>query len=154
MQPSRSIEGLLAIMAALRTPDGQPLDLTLTTNGSLLKRKARALKAADLIVFVVDGREGLIPGDEDIAQSVRDANVPVILAINKSDDRRARAGALELYRLGFEPVVEISAEHGEDSVNEAIDDVIGNYLNKKMNGIRIDWKSVTEEVEDLLENYY
>lgn len=74
---------------------------------------ARALKTADLIVMVVDGREGLIPGDQDIAKATRDAGVPVILAINKSDDRRARAGALELYRLGFDDVIEISAEHGE-----------------------------------------
>ena len=62
---------------------------------------ARALKHADLIVMVVDGREGLIPGDQDIAKAARDVNVPIILAINKSDDRRARAGALELYRLGI-----------------------------------------------------
>ena len=74
---------------------------------------ARALKTADLIVLVVDGREGLIPGDEDIAKAARDAGVPVILAINKADDRRARAGALELYRLGFDSVIEISAEHGD-----------------------------------------
>jgi GTP-binding protein len=74
---------------------------------------ARALKTADLIVFVVDGREGLIPGDEEIAKSVRDAGVPVILAVNKTDDRRARDGALELYRLGFDTVIEISAEHGQ-----------------------------------------
>ena len=73
---------------------------------------ARALKSADLIVMVVDGREGLIPGDEDIAKATRDAGVPVILAINKTDDRRARVGALELYRLGFDTVIEISAEHG------------------------------------------
>ena len=73
----------------------------------------RALKSADLIVMVVDGREGLIPGDEDIAKATRDANVPVILAINKSDDRRARAGGLELYRLGFDTVVHVSAEHGD-----------------------------------------
>ena len=79
----------------------------------VMEQGSRALKSADLIVMVVDGREGLIPGDEDIARATRDANVPVILAINKSDDRRARAGALELYRLGFEHVIEISAEHGE-----------------------------------------
>ncbi len=54
---------------------------------------ARALKSADLIVMVVDGREGLIPGDQDIAKATRDAGVPVILAINKTDDRRARIGA-------------------------------------------------------------
>src|SRR3569832_412473 len=67
---------------------------------------ARALHGADLIIMVVDGREGLIPGDDDIAKTARDANVPVILAINKSDDRRARVGALELYRLGFDSVME------------------------------------------------
>src|SRR5688572_20672611 len=79
----------------------------------VMAQGSRALKTADLIVLVVDGREGLIPGDEDIAKATRDAGVPVILAVNKSDDRRARAGALELYRLGFDTVVEISAEHGD-----------------------------------------
>jgi GTP-binding protein len=79
----------------------------------VIAQGSRALKGADLIVMVVDGREGLIPGDEEIAKATRDAGVPVILAINKSDDRRARAGALELYRLGFDTVVEISAEHGD-----------------------------------------
>src|SRR5215204_3514642 len=45
---------------------------------------ARALKSADLIVIVVDGREGLVPGDQDIAQAARAVNVPIILAINKT----------------------------------------------------------------------
>jgi GTP-binding protein len=60
----------------------------------------------------VDGREGLVPADEAVAAAARATGVPVILAINKMDDRRARDGALELYRLGFDPVVEVSAEHG------------------------------------------
>lgn len=84
---------------------------------------ARALKTADLIVFVVDGREGLIPGDEEIAKAARDANVPIILAINKTDDRKAREGALELYRLGFETVVEISAEHGQ-GVGDLLEEIV------------------------------
>lgn len=84
---------------------------------------ARALKHAEVIVFVVDGREGLIPGDEDIAQAARDTGVPVILAVNKTDDRRARAGALELTRLGFDPVVEISAEHGE-GVGDLLEEIV------------------------------
>jgi GTP-binding protein len=79
----------------------------------VIARGTRALKAADLIVLVVDGREGLIPGDQEIAKTARDAGVPVILAINKTDDRRARDGALELSRLGFNTVIEISAEHGQ-----------------------------------------
>ena len=73
----------------------------------------KALKSADLIVFVVDGREGLVSGDEEIAKSVRDSGVPAILAINKADDRRARDAALEFARLGFASMVEISAEHGQ-----------------------------------------
>jgi len=44
----KNLEHLVELLAALRTPDGQPLDLTLTTNGSLLARKAAALKAAGL----------------------------------------------------------------------------------------------------------
>ena len=72
----------------------------------------RALSGADLIVFIVDGREGLVSGDEEIAATLRTLDVPVILAINKTDDRRARDRALEFYRLGFDPVVEIAAEHG------------------------------------------
>ena len=78
----------------------------------VVERGQRALASAELIIFVVDGREGLIPGDQQIAAAVRNTGVPVILAINKMDDRRGKDGALELYRMGFESVVEISAEHG------------------------------------------
>ena len=79
----------------------------------VVERGQRALASAELIIFVVDGREGLIPGDQEIAAAVRNTGVPVVLAINKMDDRRGRDGALELYRMGFDRVVEISAEHGQ-----------------------------------------
>jgi GTPase len=72
----------------------------------------RAVAQADVVVFVVDGREGKTPADDEIAAALRAADVPVVLAINKTDDKRARAGALEFYQLGFDPAVEISAEHG------------------------------------------
>jgi GTP-binding protein len=78
----------------------------------VVDRGRRALARADLVVMVADGREGLVAGDQEVARAARIANVPVILAINKIDDRRARDGALELYRLGFDPVIEVSAEHG------------------------------------------
>jgi GTP-binding protein len=89
----------------------------------VVERGQRALKTADVIVFVVDGREGLVPGDADIAGAVRAANVPAILAVNKTDDRRARAGALELYRLGFDPIIEVSAEHGQ-GIGELLDEIV------------------------------
>jgi GTPase len=89
----------------------------------VVERGRRALSTADLVVFVVDGREGLVPGDEDIAAAIRSTGAAAILAVNKTDDRRARAGALELYRLGFDPIVEISAEHGQ-GVGELLDEIV------------------------------
>ena len=83
----------------------------------------RAVESADVLVFVVDGRDGLVPGDQDIAASLRSASVPVILAVNKTDDKRARGRAVEFYQLGFEPVVEIAAEHGE-GVGDLLDEII------------------------------
>jgi len=89
----------------------------------VVERGRRAITSADVIVFVVDGREGLVPSDEEIAAVVRAANVPAILAVNKTDDRRARSGALELYRLGFDPILEVSAEHGH-GVGELLDEIV------------------------------
>jgi GTP-binding protein len=71
----------------------------------------------------VDGRDGLLPGDQEIAGALRSASVPVIMAVNKTDDKRARGRALEFYQLGFEPVVEIAAEHG-DGVGDLLDEVV------------------------------
>jgi GTP-binding protein len=83
----------------------------------------RALETAEVIVFLVDGREGLLPGDQEIAERLRAVNVPVLMAVNKTDDKRARGRAVEFYKLGFEPVVEIAAEHA-DGVGDLLDEVI------------------------------
>jgi GTP-binding protein len=86
----------------------------------------RAIKTADLVVLVVDGREGLVSGDEEIAGALRSVNAPVIIAVNKTDDRRARGRSVEFYTLGFEPVIEIAAEHGE-GVGDLLDEVIARF---------------------------
>ena len=83
----------------------------------------RALDSATVIVFVVDGRDGLVPGDEEIAATLRALRVPVLLAVNKTDDKRARGRSLEFYELGIEPVVEIAAEHGE-GVGDLLDEIV------------------------------
>lgn len=83
----------------------------------------RAIASADVVVFLVDGREGVVPGDEEIARALHAAGKPVIVAVNKTDDRRARNRALEFYQFGFEPVVEIAAEHG-DGVGDLLDAVV------------------------------
>jgi GTP-binding protein len=83
----------------------------------------RALAAADLVIFVLDAREGLVPGDQEIARRLRETGRPVLLAINKTDDKRTRNHVLDFYRLGFEPALEISAEHGT-GVAELLDEVV------------------------------
>jgi GTPase len=86
----------------------------------VLERGRRAIAQADLLVLVVDGREGLVPGDREIAKVVREADVPALVAINKSDDRRARSNAMDFHQLGFDQVFEISAEHA-DGVGDLLD---------------------------------
>jgi len=83
----------------------------------------RALEAADLVVIVVDGREGLVPGDEQIAERVHQLGVPTLLAVNKTDDLRSRNRINEFFKLGFEPILEVAAEHG-DGVAELLDDIV------------------------------
>jgi len=89
----------------------------------VLERGRRAIGDADLLVLVVDGREGLVGGDREIAQVIREAGKPALLAVNKLDDKRARSGALEMYQLGFDPVFEIAAEHG-DGVGDLLDAIV------------------------------
>ena len=93
----------------------------------------KALETADVVVFVVDGREGLVSGDEEIAAYLRKANAPVILAVNKTDDKKARGRALEFHQLGFDPVMEIAAEHGE-GVGDLLDEVIRRLPDRKEPG--------------------
>jgi GTPase len=88
----------------------------------------RAIDAADVLVFVVDGRDGLVSGDLEISKTVRAAGVPVILAVNKIDDKRARLE--EFHQLGFEPVVGIAAEHGQ-GVGDLLDEVILRLIGKR-----------------------
>ncbi len=83
----------------------------------------RALDQADIVVFLVDGRDGLLPSDQEIAATLRAADVPVLLAVNKTDDKRARGRAAEFYQLGFEPVVEIAAEHAT-GVGDLLDEIV------------------------------
>src|SRR5262249_13856034 len=89
----------------------------------VVRQGLKALDSADLMVFVVDAREGLVPADQEIARRLRALGRPLILALNKTDDKRAQARTIEFYELGFEPVMEISAEHGH-GVAELLDAVI------------------------------
>ena len=93
----------------------------------VIRQGQRAMAGADLLVFVVDGREGLVSGDQRIAQELRKTDRPVIVAINKTDDKRAQALSMEFFQLGFDPVVEISAEHGQ-GVAELLDEIVDRLM--------------------------
>jgi GTP-binding protein len=89
----------------------------------VVERGQRALESADVLVLVLDGEQGLVPGDMDIVRQVRAADVPVIAVVNKTDVRKARDTAMQFYELGFEPLVEVSAEHGA-GVGDLLDVVV------------------------------
>lgn len=71
-----------------------------------------ALEEAAAILFVVDGQDGLLPLDEELAAKLRKSSRPVILTVNKLDDPKHDAFEAEFQRLGFSTVVGVSAAHG------------------------------------------
>ena len=83
----------------------------------------RAIDAADLLVFLVDGREGLVAGDQVIARELRQTGRSVVVAVNKTDAVRGRDGVVEFYQLGFDPVIEVSAEHGT-GIGDLLDAIV------------------------------
>ena len=87
-------------------------------------RVRRAAGEVDVIVFVVDGSEGPVPADDDLAQELRILGVPVVVAINKMDRRSARGQVPEFHRFGFETITEIAAEHGQ-GIGDLLDEVVG-----------------------------
>jgi GTPase len=71
-----------------------------------------AIEQADLVVFLVDARVGVVSGDEIFAELVRAAGKPVILVANKCEGRAAEPGVYEAFALGLGEPLPISAEHG------------------------------------------
>jgi GTP-binding protein len=79
--------------------------------GPAVAQVQRAIAEADVVLFVVDGRAGLLPDDEEIGRELRREGKRVVLVVNKAEGRSVDAS--EFARLGFEPVFTISAEHGQ-----------------------------------------
>jgi GTP-binding protein len=73
----------------------------------------RAVDEAQVVVFVIDAREGVTPLDEAFGELLRRSGKPVVVVANKTEGRAGEAGALEAFALGLGDPVAISAEHGE-----------------------------------------
>lgn len=87
------------------------------------EQTAAAIAESDVVLFLVDGIEGLLPGDHEIAQMLRVSKKPVLLILNKSDSKRAREAEWDFYQLGLGDVWPVSAEHGS-GVSEAMDEAV------------------------------
>lgn len=80
--------------------------------GDVRKQAEAAISEADLIVFLTDVKDGLMPVDRDISRMLRKSQKPVLLVVNKVDNEKLTAEAAEFYKLGFPELIEISAYHG------------------------------------------
>ena len=83
----------------------------------------QAVEEADLVLFVVDARAGVTPGDEEIADILRRSGREVIVVANKIDDPRRDAEAYEFHRLGLGDPVALSALHGHGT-GDLLDEVV------------------------------
>src|SRR6266550_3100444 len=81
-----------------------------------------ALRESDLLLFVVDGKDGLSPIDSDLARTLRKARKPIVLVVNKIDHDKHDSLAAEFDSLGFEKIVSISAEHNR-GIAELLDQI-------------------------------
>ncbi|TCP34896.1 ribosome biogenesis GTPase Der [Sphingomonas sp. BK235] len=84
-----------------------------TLPGRMRRQTQAAVDAADVALFMIDARAGIVPLDEEIARWLRGAATPIVLVGNKAEGRAAEAGLIEALSLGFGDPVQLSAEHGE-----------------------------------------
>lgn len=92
--------------------------------GAQVAAQAReAVEEADLVLFVVDARAGITPGDEEIADILRRSGRQVIVVANKIDDPGRDLDAIEFHRLGLGDPMPISAVHGHGT-GDLLDEVV------------------------------
>lgn len=82
-----------------------------------------AIDQADKIIFVVDGKEGLTKNDLAVRDMLRKYQKPVIVAINKIDNKKSEENIYDFYELGFDKYVSISSEHNM-GINDLLEEVV------------------------------
>lgn len=93
--------------AGLADPDTSQL------TKSMMDQTLAAIAEANLILFVVDGREGCTPYDQELADLLRRQNNPILVLANKCEGRHGHLGLSDALSLGLGDVIAVSAEHGE-----------------------------------------
>ena len=95
---------------------------------SIQKQSRLALREADVILFLFDGKGGLNPLDREAVGLLRKEDKPVLFAVNKLDSRQRADNLYEFYALGIGPLFSISAEHGL-GISELMDEVVQQFPN-------------------------
>ncbi|MFC3038938.1 ribosome biogenesis GTPase Der [Virgibacillus xinjiangensis] len=85
-----------------------------------------AIDEADVIIFLLNGREGITAADEEVAKLLYKSNKPVVLAVNKMDNPEMRENIYEYYSLGFGEPFPISGSHGL-GLGDMLDDVVRHF---------------------------
>ena len=85
-----------------------------------------AIEEADVILFVVDGKQGIVPADEEVANILRASGKPVLLVVNKIDSVNQEANIYEFYNLGIGDPIGISAKNLMN-LGDLLDDVVKHF---------------------------
>ncbi len=93
---------------------------------AIIRQVDLAMEEADVIIFMVDVKEGLSPLDEDVADIIRRSPKKIFLTVNKVDNSNRSADAIEFYTLGFEKIYEISAINGFGT-GDLLDDIVKEF---------------------------
>ena len=88
-----------------------------TLPGRMRAQTAAAVEGADVALFMVDARAGIVPLDEEISRWLRNSDTPVVLLANKAEGRAGESGLIEAFALGLGDPIPFSAEHGEGLVD-------------------------------------
>src|SRR5512145_1942590 len=83
----------------------------------------RTVYESDLVVFLVDSRDGLLPLDKEVAGMLREREKPFLLAANKVDAKEGREGVEQFHALSVDRIYPVSAEHGT-GVSDLLDDIV------------------------------
>ena len=84
-----------------------------------------AIDVADVIIFLVDGKQGLLQGDFDVAEVLRKSKKPIVLAVNKVDNNKCD-DLYDFYQLGLGDPIAISGEQGK-GLGDMLDEVVKNF---------------------------
>jgi GTP-binding protein len=91
--------------------------------GSIRDQALTAAEEADVVIFLVDGRTGVAPGDEEVARILQKSGKPVFLAVNKLDDPAREEAVHEFWGLGLGDPRAVSALHGHGT-GDLLDDLV------------------------------